>query len=196
MPVGQSTSLSKSYQSLEEIVADIRVCTKCSLHESRTNTVPGIGTPQAKLIFVGEGPGAHEGLQGVPFVGRAGNLLTQMILEMGLSREQVFITNIVKCRPPNNRNPLSSEILACEPYLQEQLRLISPRIICTLGSPAAKTLLGIQESITNIRGKWFTYEGIKLMPTFHPAYLLRSPSKKRQAWEDLQEIMREYKAIG
>lgn len=195
MPSNKANRLQKSYQNLEEIAKDIRDCTKCPLHTTRTNTVPGAGDPQAKLVFVGEGPGEKEDLQGKPFVGRSGTLLTKLIEEIGLTREQVFITSIVKCRPPNNRNPLQPEILACKSYLQEQLRLISPNIICTLGSPAAKTLLGTKESMTKIRGKWFSYEGIKLMPTFHPAYLLRSPSKKGDVREDLQEIMREYNAM-
>lgn len=195
MPSNKANRLQKSYQNLEEIAKDIRDCTKCPLHTTRTNTVPGAGDPQAKLVFVGEGPGEKEDLQGKPFVGRSGALLTKLIEEMGLMREQVFITSIVKCRPPNNRNPLQPEIIACKPYLQEQLRLIQPKIICALGSPAAKTLLQTKASISKIRGIWLSYEGIKLMPTFHPAYLLRSPSKKDDAREDLQEIMREYKVM-
>jgi DNA polymerase len=186
----------KSYQNLEEIAKDIRDCRKCPLHATRNNTVPGAGDPQAKLVFVGEGPGQREDLEGKPFVGRSGALLTKLIEEIGLRREQVFITSIVKCRPPNNRNPLQPEIIACKPYLQEQLRVIRPKIVCTLGSPATNTLLQIKASISKIRGQWFSYEGIKLMPTFHPAYLLRSPSKKDDAREDLQEIMREYEAMA
>jgi DNA polymerase len=193
MSTGSLSSPLKHYQNLEEIAEDVRVCTKCPLHETRTKAVPGTGDPHATLVFIGEGPGENEDLQGLPFVGRAGELLTKMIQAMGLTREQVFITNIVKCRPPNNRNPAQNEIASCEPYLKEQLRLIQPKIICTLGSPATKTLLRTKETITKLRGKWFTYENIKLMPTFHPAYLLRNPKKKSEAWEDLQEIMKVYK---
>ena len=189
-------SVSKQYQNLNEIAADIRECTKCQLHKTRTHTVPGTGNSRAKLVFIGEGPGENEDLQGLPFVGRAGALLTKLIQEMGLTREEVFITNIVKCRPPDNRNPLRKEVTACEPYLKEQLRLIQPRIICTLGSPAAMTLLGKKKGrMTQIRGTWFTYEGIKLMPTFHPAYILRVPSKKQDAHKDLQEIMKIYNSL-
>ncbi len=185
----------KQYQTLEEIAQDIRECTRCPLHQTRTNAVPGEGDPKAKLVFIGEGPGENEDLQGCPFVGRAGGLLTKLIQKMGLSRESVFITNIVKCRPPNNRTPLKSEIEMCEPYLQEQLRLIQPKIICTLGGPATMTLLHKKGSMSAIRGKWFEYKGIKLIPTFHPAYLLRDPSKKREAWIDLQEIMKVYNSV-
>ncbi len=186
----------KRYQDLDKIAADIRICTKCPLHKTRNHTVPGAGDPRAKLVFVGEGPGEKEDLQGLPFIGRSGGLMTTLIQEVGLTREQVFITSIVKCRPPNNRNPAKKEIIACEPYLKEQLRLIQPEIICTLGSTAIKTLLGSKERMTKIRGKWFTYEGIKLMPTFHPAYLLRSPSKKREVREDFEEIMKVYRSLG
>lgn len=195
MSSNKANRLQQSYQNLEEIAKDIRDCTKCPLHATRTNTVPGAGDPQAKLVFVGEGPGEKEDLQGKPFVGRSGALLTKLIEEMGVIREQVFITSIVKCRPPNNRDPLKPEITACEPYLQEQLRVIQPKIICTLGSPASKTLLQTKASISKIRGKWFNYKGIKVMPTFHPAYLLRSPSKQDDAKEDLQKIMREYRRM-
>lgn len=185
----------KTYATLEEIAADIAVCTKCPLHETRTKTVPGAGSPQARLIFVGEGPGEQEDLQGLPFVGRSGKLLTQLIEEMGLTRDDVFITSIVKCRPPQNRNPSKTEITACKTYLQAQLDVLAPKIICTLGLPSTRTLLGRKEGIGKLRGKWFDYNGIKLMPTFHPAYLLRSQSKIAEAREDLQEIMRTYREM-
>jgi len=187
--------LPKQYQTLEEIAQDIQGCTQCPLHQARTNTVPGEGNPKAKLVFVGEGPGKNEDIQGRPFIGRSGNLLTKMIADMGLSREEIFITSIVKCRPPNNRTPLKTEINACKLYLREQLRVIRPGIICTLGAPAAMTLLRKKGSMTAIRGKWFEYEGIKLMPTFHPAYLLRNPSKKQEVRIDFQEIMKIYNSL-
>ena len=183
----------KLYKTIEDIAADIAVCTKCPLYETRTNTVPGAGNPRAGLMFIGEGPGEQEDLQGLPFIGRSGKLLTQSIEEMGLTRNEVFITSIVKCRPPKNRNPTKTEIKACKTYLQAQLEVIAPQIICTLGLPATQTLLGSKEGIGKLRGKWFDYNGIKLMPTFHPAYLLRSQSKISECREDLQKIMQEYK---
>ena len=185
----------KCYKTLEEIAAEIAVCTECPLHQTRTNTVPGAGSPQAQLIFIGEGPGAQEDIQGLPFVGRSGKLLTQLIEEMELMREEVFITSIVKCRPPQNRNPSTAEIRACKTYLEAQLEAIAPKILCTLGLPATRTLLGSKEGIGKLRGKWFDYKGIKLMPTFHPAYLLRSRSKISECREDLREIMRVYHAM-
>jgi uracil-DNA glycosylase family 4 len=180
------------YHTLETIENAIRVCTKCQLHATRTKTVPGAGNPHADIFFIGEGPGAKEDEQGLPFIGRSGEVLTTLLQEAGLSREQVFITSLVKCRPPKNRNPLQTEIAACHPYLQAQLQIIQPQIICTLGSPATTTLLGIKQPLSTIRGQWFDYEGIQLMPTFHPAYLLRSRSKIPVFQEDLEQIMREY----
>lgn len=189
----KSTSMNaKNYKTLEKIDAEIAVCEKCPLHETRTKTVPGAGSQQARLMFIGEGPGEKEDLLGLPFVGRSGKLLTQLIEEMGLTRDEVFITSLVKCRPPKNRNPSRVEITACKTYLQAQLEVIAPKIICTLGLPSTQTLLGTKEGIGKLRGKCFDYNGIKLMPTFHPAYLLRSRSKITDARQDLQEIMREY----
>ncbi|MCP4401131.1 MAG: uracil-DNA glycosylase [bacterium] len=185
----------KDYKTLEDIAADIAVCKKCPLHETRAKTVPGAGSPQARLMFIGEGPGEKEDLQGLPFIGRSGKLLTQSIEEMGLTRDEVFITSIVKCRPPQNRNPSKAEITACKTYLQAQLDAIAPKIICALGLPATRTLLGSKEGIGKLRGKWFDYKGIKLMPTFHPAYLLRSQSKIVDTRKDLQEIMRVYREV-
>jgi DNA polymerase len=149
----------------------------------------GTGNPHAELVFVGEGPGADEDEQGLPFVGKAGQLLTRMIEAMGYTREQVYICNVVKCRPPGNRNPEPDEIAACEPFLRAQLAAIRPRAIVALGKFAAQTLLRDPTPITRLRGRWRTYEGIELMPTFHPAYLLRSPDEKKKAWADLKLVL-------
>ena len=154
----------------------------------RTHLVFGVGNPQAKLMFVGEGPGRDEDLQGEPFVGRAGQLLTDIITKgMGLKREDVYIANVVKCRPPENRNPEPDEVAACEPFLKKQIDLIRPKIIVGLGKFAVQTLLQSKVPITKVRGNWHSYHGIKLMPTFHPAYLLRNPADKKLVWEDIKE---------
>jgi uracil-DNA glycosylase len=182
---GDSTS------GLKKICADMAGCQLCRLGKVRNNLVFGDGNPQAKIVFVGEAPGADEDAQGLPFVGRAGQLLTKIIEAMGLKRQDVYICNILKCRPPQNRNPLPDEIAACEPFLKQQLRSISPQIICALGTFAAKTLLKTEVPITVMRGRFHFYEGIKLMPTYHPAYLLRNPGAKKLVWEDVQLIMRE-----
>ncbi|MEN6330618.1 MAG: uracil-DNA glycosylase [Smithella sp.] len=176
---------------LSTIRADMADCQLCSLGKTRKNLVFGDGNPQAKIVFVGEAPGADEDEQGKPFVGRAGQLLTKIIEAMGLSREEVYICNILKCRPPQNRNPLPEEIAACEPFLKQQLKIISPQIICALGTFAAKTLLKTDVPISVLRGRFHYYEGIKLMPTYHPAYLLRNPAAKKTVWEDVQLIMKE-----
>ncbi|OPY84242.1 MAG: Uracil DNA glycosylase superfamily protein [Syntrophus sp. PtaU1.Bin208] len=176
---------------LEEIYREMEHCSLCSLGKTRKNLVFGEGNPAAELVFVGEAPGADEDLQGRPFVGRAGQLLTKIIVAMGLNREDVYICNILKCRPPGNRNPLPEEIEVCEPHLIEQLKAIRPRVICALGTFAAQTLLkkkGIP--ITVLRGRFHDYQGIPLMPTYHPAYLLRNPGAKKQVWEDVQQIMK------
>ncbi len=165
-------------------------CTRCRLHRGRKNIVFGEGNPKAVLVFVGEGPGQEEDIEGRPFVGAAGQLLTDIIVKgMGISREDVYICNIVKCRPPNNRNPEPDEINSCEPFLAGQLRAIGPRVIVALGNVAAKTLLKTGEGITALRGTWHAYHGIPLMPTFHPAYLLRNPRDKKLVWEDIQQVM-------
>jgi uracil-DNA glycosylase family 4 len=165
-------------------------CTRCRLHKGRKNIVFGEGNPKAVLVFVGEGPGQEEDIEGRPFVGAAGQLLTDIIVKgMGLTREDVYICNIVKCRPPNNRNPEPDEINSCEPFLAGQLRAIGPRVIVALGNIAAKTLLKTGEGITALRGTWHAYHGIPLMPTFHPAYLLRNPRDKKLVWEDIQQVM-------
>lgn len=164
-------------------------CRRCKLCSGRKNLVFGVGNPKAELVFVGEGPGADEDEQGIPFVGKAGGLLTKMIEAMGFRREDVYICNVVKCRPPGNRNPEPDEIAACEPFLKAQLAAIQPKAIVALGKFAAQTLLRDETPITRLRGNWRTYEGIRLMPTFHPAYLLRSPAEKAKAWEDLKQVM-------
>lgn len=188
-------SLDILLETLEDIRRDMETCHRCPLGKTRKNLVFGEGNPHAELVFVGEAPGADEDLQGRPFVGRAGQLLTRIIDAMGLKREDVYICNILKCRPPGNRNPLPEEIEVCEPWLVRQLEAIHPRVICALGTFAAQTLLkkkGIP--ITALRGRFHDYHGIRLMPTYHPAYLLRNPGAKRQVWEDVQQIMKVLKS--
>ena len=187
-----STAAAYSFSSMGDVRIAVENCRACPLHESRTNVVFGAGNEKARLVFVGEAPGADEDRQGQPFVGRAGQKLTQIIEAIGLSRSEVYITNVLKCRPPGNRNPLPEEIRACEPYLIEQLRSIKPKIICALGTFAAQTLLRSDRSISNLRGRFHTYQGIKLMPTYHPAFLLRNPRFKRSVWEDVKRVRAEY----
>jgi uracil-DNA glycosylase len=176
--------------SLEKIRIDIGPdCTRCKLHKARTQIVFGVGNPKAELIFVGEGPGRDEDLQGEPFVGRAGKLLTQMIEAMGLKRSDVYICNVVKCRPPENRLPEKDEIATCSPYLLRQLAAISPKVIVCLGSCSAQTLLQTNQGISRFRGEFFDFHGSKLMATYHPAYLLRNPPAKADVWKDLQKVM-------
>lgn len=175
---------------LEVLRAELGDCSRCKLAGGRRNIVFGVGNPRARLVFVGEGPGAEEDAQGIPFVGAAGQLLTKMIEAMGLGREEVYICNVIKCRPPGNRNPEPDEVAACSPFLEGQIRAIEPEAIVTLGKFAAQTLLQSSEPISRLRGRWHRYQGIDLLPTFHPAYLLRSPHEKRKAWEDLQQVMR------
>lgn len=174
---------------LAAVAERVAACRLCGLCEERTNTVPGQGSRQPELMFVGEGPGADEDAQGLAFVGRAGKLLTKIIEAMGLTRDEVFIGNIVKCRPPGNRAPTPEEMQACMPYLLEQIELLKPKVIVTLGATAAKGLLGATEGITKLRGKWQDFEGIDTMPTYHPAYLLRNPNGKRPVWEDMQAVL-------
>ncbi|MDO9516309.1 MAG: uracil-DNA glycosylase [Syntrophales bacterium] len=176
---------------LEDIREELGDCTRCKLHGGRLNIVFGEGNTRADLVFVGEAPGRDEDRQGRPFVGRAGQLLTDIIKAMGLTRDEVYICNILKCRPPENRNPESDEIAACEPFLVKQLQSIQPRVICALGKFAAQTLLKTDTAISVLRGRFHSYHGIQLMPTYHPAYLLRNPGAKKQVWEDVQIIMKE-----
>ena len=176
---------------LEKVYQEMKTCHLCPLGKTRRNLVFGAGNPDARIVFVGEAPGADEDEQGLPFVGRAGQLLTKIIEAMDLKRKDVYICNILKCRPPGNRNPLPKEIGLCEPFLKKQLQVISPQVICALGTFAAQTLLKTDVPISVLRGRFHSYEGIKLMPTYHPAYLLRNPSAKKLVWEDVQMIMRE-----
>jgi len=190
-------SAQRALEALDQ--SHVRGCRKCGLCESRSNTVFGVGDAQAQLVFVGEAPGFEEDRQAIPFVGRAGQLLTRMILAMGLRREDVYICNVLKCRPPNNRDPAADEIAACSPYLFEQLSIIKPEVIVALGAPAARTLLNSTDSIGRLRGTFhefappgtpFAHHPIPVMATYHPAYLLRQPGEKSKAWADLQLVMR------
>ncbi len=174
---------------LLKIQTDLGDCTRCKLHRGRTKLVFGDGNPKAELVFVGEGPGRDEDEQGLPFVGRAGKLLTQMIEAMGLQRKDVYICNVVKCRPPENRTPEKDEVETCSPFLLRQLDAISPKVIVCLGSVAAQTLLETNRGISHFRGQWLDFRGRKLMATYHPAYLLRNPSAKGEVWKDLQKVM-------
>lgn len=180
----------KNYKSMIDIRLDVESCKLCPLYKTRTNVVFGTGNEKAKLVFVGEAPGADEDAQGMPFVGKAGQKLTQIIQAIGLTREEVYITNVLKCRPPNNRNPLPEEIRCCEPYLIAQLKLIKPETICALGTFAAQTLLKTDQPISKLRGRFHTYQGIRLMPTYHPAFILRNPQYKRDVWEDVQKLVK------
>lgn len=173
---------------------EVSVCTKCRLCQGRTKTVFGDGNRNARLVFVGEGPGESEDRQGKPFVGRAGQLLTDIIVKgFGLTREEVYICNVVKCRPPENRNPLPDEVAQCEPYLIRQLELIRPEMIVALGGVAAQCLLKTTESVGRLRGYWHQYQGIPLRVTYHPAYLLRNPADKKKTWEDVKAVLRVYR---
>lgn len=175
---------------LQAIREEIGDCTRCKLHMlGRRQIVFGVGNPQAELMFVGEGPGADEDIQGIPFVGRAGQLLTKMIEAMGFRRDEVYIANVVKCRPPENRNPEPDEIASCEPFLLRQIESIGPKVIVALGSFAAKTLLKTQDPISRLRGRVYDYHGASLVPTFHPSFLLRSPNQKKYAWDDLKRAL-------
>lgn len=177
-------------RTLDDVRRELGDCKRCPLHRTRRNLVFGEGSPSARLVFIGEAPGEEEDLQGRPFVGRAGQLLTKIIGAMGLQRPDVYICNILKCRPPGNRNPKEDEIAACEPFLIKQLEAIDPEVICALGTFAAKTLLRTEAPISAIRGRFHDYHGRRLMPTYHPAYLLRNPEAKRLVWEDVQKIMK------
>ena len=178
-------------ETLDDLRAAIGDCQRCKLCAGRTHLVFGVGNPRAKLMFVGEGPGRDEDLKGEPFVGRAGQLLTDIITKgMGLKREDVYICNVVKCRPPENRNPEPDEVAACEPFLKRQIDIVRPEIIVALGKFAVQTLLNSKMPISKLRGVWASYHGIKLMPTFHPAYLLRNPADKKLVWEDIKQVIK------
>jgi uracil-DNA glycosylase len=194
LPASPSVSLFESMNkisgdSLPRILADIGDCTRCKLHRGRTKLVFGDGNPKAELVFVGEGPGRDEDAQGLPFVGRAGKLLNQMIEAMGLQRKDVYICNVVKCRPPENRTPEKDEVETCSPFLLRQIDAIAPKVIVCLGSVAAQTLLETNRGISHFRGEWLDFRGRKLLATYHPAYLLRNPSAKGEVWKDLQKVM-------
>jgi DNA polymerase len=182
--------VSNKDEALSAIRDDIGDCTRCKLHTGRTNIVFGVGNAESPLMFVGEGPGADEDAQGIPFVGRAGQLLTQIIKAMGYERDAVYIANIVKCRPPGNRAPEPDEIAACEPFLRQQIAAIKPRIIVALGSTATQALLGTTQPISRLRGRFHDLGNVRVMPTFHPSYLLRTPSAKREVWEDMKAVMK------
>jgi uracil-DNA glycosylase len=183
-------------EGLRVLREDIGDCQRCKLSKGRTNIVYGVGNPDADLVFVGEAPGADEDARGEPFVGKAGQLLTKMIEAMGYRREDVYICNVLKCRPPGNRNPEPDEVASCEPFLKRQLAAIRPRMIVALGKFAVQCLLRDDAPISRLRGNFRTYEGIPLMPTFHPAYLLRDPSKKKPAWEDLKSVNAALARVG
>jgi uracil-DNA glycosylase len=174
---------------LESIRLDVGDCHRCSLGDSRTNLVFGVGNEKSDIVFVGEAPGHDEDLKGEPFVGEAGQLLTKIIQAMGFSREDVYICNVLKCRPPNNRNPQTDEIEACHPFLLRQIQAVSPKIIIALGTFAAQTLLQTRAPISQLRGHIHDYHGIPLLPTFHPAFLLRNPAKKREVWDDMKKVL-------
>jgi uracil-DNA glycosylase len=177
------------------LLADLKaiavVCEKCKLSRSRTQVVYGVGNPSADLMFVGEAPGHDEDLKGEPFVGRAGQLLTDIIKAMKLTRDDVYIANVIKCRPPENRNPEPDELEACHPYIQRQVEIIQPKVIVTLGRFALQSLTGKAYGISSVRGQWLDYNGVKVMPTYHPAYLLRTPSAKKDVWADMKKVIAE-----
>jgi DNA polymerase len=179
-------------RSLAQVREELGDCQRCSLSQERNQIVFGCGDERAELMFVGEAPGAEEDKRGEPFVGAAGQLLDKMIVAMGWTRESVYITNVLKCRPPNNRDPKTEEVAACENFLAQQIQVIQPAVIVTLGKPAAHLLLKTSASMASLRGIWQDYSGIPVMPTYHPAYLLRDPSKKRDVWADLQQVMKRF----
>jgi DNA polymerase len=179
----------ESEETLERVREDLGACTRCKLHRlGRAQIVYGVGNPRAALMFIGEAPGHDEDIQGIPFVGRAGQLLTKIIEAIDLAREDVYIANVIKCRPPENRNPEPDEVASCEPFLFRQVQVIRPRVIVALGTFAAQTLLRTNDPISRIRGRVFHYGDARLIPTFHPAYLLRSPDRKREVWEDMKKV--------
>ncbi len=191
-PVKEREAPPRAREELLSLRVEVVKCIRCDLlARTRKTVVFGAGNAKAQLVFVGEAPGHDEDVQGLPFVGKAGQLLTKIIEAMGLTRNDVFICNVLKCRPPGNRNPLPEEIMNCEPYLIKQLEIIKPKVICALGNFAAQVLLRTDKSISELRGRFFDYHGMKVLPTFHPAYLLRNPVEKRKVWEDMKLVMKE-----
>lgn len=189
--LSRDTGLITACSSLQEMAPIALACIRCKLANTRTQVVFGTGNPQADLMFVGEAPGRDEDLKGEPFVGRAGQLLTDIIKAMKLAREDVYIANVIKCRPPENRNPEPDELEACRPYILKQIGIIRPKVVVTLGRFAIQSLTGKAYSISTIRGEWQDFEGTKIMPTYHPAYLLRNPSAKKEVWADMKKVMTE-----
>jgi DNA polymerase len=188
--MSQAALLSGAGAHLDMIRSDIGECTRCKLHAlGRRQIVFGVGNPNAQLMFVGEAPGEDEDRQGIPFVGRAGQLLTKIIEAMGMRRDDVYIANVIKCRPPGNRNPEPDEVVTCEPFLFRQIDTIAPRVIVSLGTFATKALLRVNDPISRLRGRTYQYRGAALVPTFHPAFLLRSPQYKRETWEDMKRVL-------
>ena len=181
-------SKSEKIEALSKLEEQVRKCTQCDLCKNRTNVVFGVGNPDADLMFVGEAPGYYEDKQGEPFVGKAGQLLTKIIESIGMKRGDVYIANILKCRPPDNRNPNANEIVMCSPHLIRQIEIMRPKIICALGTFAAQTLLDTKETIGRLRGEFFEYQSTKFLATYHPAYLLRNPSDKKKVWDDIKKV--------
>jgi len=190
--LGQWDRGGNEVETLEMIQRDLGDCQRCKLHKGRRHIVFGVGNSKARLVLVGEGPGYEEDVQGIPFVGQAGQLLTKILRAIHLTREEVYICNIIKCRPPRNRNPESDEIAACMPFLRRQIRAIRPRLMCALGTFAAQRLLETDTPISRLRGDFHTYDNTPLLPTYHPAFLLRNPAKKRDVWEDMQKLQVAY----
>ncbi|MCW5808903.1 MAG: uracil-DNA glycosylase [Deltaproteobacteria bacterium] len=188
IPLGRRT--------LAQVREELGACTRCKLHATRNHIVFGVGADDAPLMFIGEAPGENEDRRGEPFVGAAGELLDKMIVAMGWTRSSVYIANVLKCRPPGNRNPQPDEVAQCTPFLDAQIRAIAPRIIVTLGRPAANHVLGKDAPISALRGKFHDRHGVRVMPTFHPAYLLRDPDRKRDTWADLKQVMAELERLG
>lgn len=193
---GETPLAGSPFSSLEALARVVRSCRRCPLHQTRKQAVPGEGPQKVRLMLVGEGPGFEEDEQGRPFVGAAGQLLTRMLAAIGLTREEVYISNVVKCRPPENRFPRPEEIRACKPFLEEEIRLAEPKIVMPLGTCAAQTLIDPSKRITELRGRLRSFGGRKWIATYHPAYLLRNPGAKREAWEDLKQLKREYEKEG
>jgi len=192
-PEEHKSTLSEDNQSLlDKVIEEMGDCKRCKLHPTRKNIVFGVGNSNARLMFVGEAPGSEEDEQGMPFVGKAGQLLTKIIEAIDIKRSDVYIANIIKCRPPSNRNPDEDEITTCIPFLKKQIEIIVPEIVCTLGNIATRSLLETDMGITKLRGRFHERSGLKIMPTYHPSYLLRDQSKKRETWEDMKKVKKEY----